>query len=218
MKIKTMTAAIALAGFFAAMNSTPAGAQPGRTAQVAQPVAAEQSAAQQAAASATVEVVESGDTLAGIATTYQTTYVRLYDANAHIENPDIIHPGWNVRIPAADEQLASRPLPAAKPVAAVAPTPRTTAQAQPRTPAPAPADGGVWDRLAHCEAGGNWGINTGNGYYGGLQFTLSSWQGVGGSGYPHQASKAEQIARAERLLARQGWGAWPACSAKLGLR
>ena len=78
--------------------------------------------------------------------------------------------------------------------------------------------GGVWDRLAACEAGGNWSINTGNGYYGGLQFSLSSWRAVGGSGLPSNASKSEQIRRGEMLRARQGWGAWPACSRKLGLR
>jgi hypothetical protein len=87
--------------------------------------------------------------------------------------------------------------------------------------APAPriyaSTGSVWDRLAQCESGGNWAINTGNGFYGGLQFTLSSWRGVGGSGYPNMASREEQIARAEILQSRQGWGAWPACSAKLGL-
>jgi hypothetical protein len=80
------------------------------------------------------------------------------------------------------------------------------------------APAGVWDKLAQCESGGNWRINTGNGYYGGLQFSLSSWRAVGGSGYPHAASKAEQILRAERLKAKQGWGAWPACTRKLGLR
>nr|WP_083441682.1 transglycosylase family protein [Nitriliruptor alkaliphilus] len=76
----------------------------------------------------------------------------------------------------------------------------------------------VWDDLARCESGENWSINTGNGYYGGLQFTLSSWRGVGGSGYPHHHSRAEQIKRGERLQAQQGWGAWPHCSRKLGLR
>ena len=76
----------------------------------------------------------------------------------------------------------------------------------------------IWDRLAQCESGGNWSINTGNGYYGGLQFSLSSWRGVGGSGYPHYHPRDEQIYRAELLLDRQGWGAWPACSRKLGYR
>ena len=75
----------------------------------------------------------------------------------------------------------------------------------------------TWDRLAECESNGTWDINTGNGFYGGVQFTLSSWQAVGGEGYPHQASKAEQIKRAEKVLALQGWKAWPSCSKKLGL-
>jgi flagellar biosynthesis GTPase FlhF len=80
------------------------------------------------------------------------------------------------------------------------------------------ADGGVWDRLAQCESGGNWSINTGNGYYGGLQFNLQTWRSVGGSGYPHQASKAEQIHRAQILHSQRGFQPWPACSSKLGLR
>jgi peptidoglycan hydrolase-like protein with peptidoglycan-binding domain len=75
-----------------------------------------------------------------------------------------------------------------------------------------------WVELAQCESGGNWSINTGNGYYGGLQFALSTWRAVGGQGRPDQASAAEQMARAEAVLDAQGWGAWPACSRKLGLR
>jgi resuscitation-promoting factor RpfA len=81
--------------------------------------------------------------------------------------------------------------------------------------APAP---GVWDRLAQCESSGNWQTNTGNGFYGGLQFTMSTWRGFGGTGMPHHASRAQQIAVAQRVLATQGWKAWPACSSKLGLR
>jgi hypothetical protein len=80
------------------------------------------------------------------------------------------------------------------------------------------APDGTWDRLAHCESGGNWRINSGNGYYGGLQFSASTWHAMGGEGMPHHASRAEQIAVAERTLDSQGWGAWPACSRKLGLR
>jgi hypothetical protein len=76
----------------------------------------------------------------------------------------------------------------------------------------------IWDRLAWCESNGNWSINTGNGFYGGVQFSPRSWAAVGGDGLPHQASRAEQIYRAERLLDLQGWGAWPGCSRKLGLR
>jgi nucleoid-associated protein YgaU len=79
------------------------------------------------------------------------------------------------------------------------------------------ADLATWEKLAQCESGGNWSINTGNGFYGGLQFTQQSWNGVGMSGSPHTASKEAQIEAGERLLALQGWGAWPACTAKYGL-
>ncbi|MCQ9333135.1 DUF3235 domain-containing protein [Corynebacterium phoceense] len=77
-----------------------------------------------------------------------------------------------------------------------------------------------WDRLAQCESGGNWAINTGNGYHGGLQFSASTWQAYGGGEFAptaNQATREQQIAVAERTLAAQGWGAWPACSASLGL-
>jgi resuscitation-promoting factor RpfB len=79
------------------------------------------------------------------------------------------------------------------------------------------ASGSVWDRLAECESGGNWSINTGNGFYGGLQFSLSTWRAYGGTGMPHEASREEQIAVAERVQDAQGWGAWPACTSKLGI-
>ncbi|NYE35710.1 uncharacterized protein YabE (DUF348 family) [Nocardioides cavernae] len=81
------------------------------------------------------------------------------------------------------------------------------------------ADGStVWDALARCESGGNWAINTGNGYYGGLQFNLGTWRAYGGTGYPHQASRETQIAVASRLRdATGGYGSWPGCAAKLGL-
>ena len=80
------------------------------------------------------------------------------------------------------------------------------------------APSGVWDKLAQCESSGNWSANTGNGFSGGLQFTPSTWKAFGGEGRAHNASRAEQIAVAERVLDGQGWGAWPACSKKLGLR
>ena len=82
------------------------------------------------------------------------------------------------------------------------------------------ASGATWDRLAQCESTGNWSINTGNGYYGGLQFSSSTWKGFGGGDYASRAdlaSREQQIATAEKVLAVQGWGAWPACSRKLGL-
>jgi resuscitation-promoting factor RpfA len=75
-----------------------------------------------------------------------------------------------------------------------------------------------FERLAQCESGGRWNINTGNGYYGGLQFSAATWRGIGYGGLPHQASKATQIEAGQKLQARSGWGQWPACSRKLGLR
>ncbi len=73
------------------------------------------------------------------------------------------------------------------------------------------ADSVNWDAVAACESGGNWSINTGNGYYGGLQFNMGTWRAHGGSGSPHQASRAEQIRVAENVLHSQGIGAWPVC-------
>ena len=93
-------------------------------------------------------------------------------------------------------------------------------------PPPAPsrvvtyAGTSVWDDLARCESGGNWAINTGNGYYGGLQFSHGTWLGYGGgefAEYPHEATREEQIIVAERLRAARGYAPWPACRAKLGL-
>lgn len=78
----------------------------------------------------------------------------------------------------------------------------------------------VWDRLAECESGGNWQSTVGL-YEGGLQFHPQTWDAYKPAGYPaaaYQASREQQILVAERVLASQGWGAWPACSAKLGLR
>lgn len=78
------------------------------------------------------------------------------------------------------------------------------------------ADSVNWDAIAQCESSGNWHINTGNGYYGGLQFTLSTWHANGGSGNPANASREEQIRVAENVLASQGIGAWPVCGARGG--
>jgi hypothetical protein len=76
----------------------------------------------------------------------------------------------------------------------------------------------VWDRIAKCESGGRWNTSTGNGYSGGLQFSPGTWRAYGGSGSASHASRTEQIAVAERVLAAQGWGAWPSCSRKAGAR
>jgi hypothetical protein len=91
----------------------------------------------------------------------------------------------------------------------------TTLAAQPAEAASMSA----WNKLASCESGGRWHIDTGNGYYGGLQFSKSTWRAHGGgSGNPARASKAKQIKVGERVRASQGWGAWPVCSRKVGLR
>ncbi|GAB2506589.1 Resuscitation-promoting factor Rpf2 precursor [Corynebacterium atrinae] len=87
--------------------------------------------------------------------------------------------------------------------------------------APSVASGSVWDTLAQCEAGGNWSINTGNGYYGGLQFSASTWTAHGGGQYAataDQATREQQIEIASKVQASQGWGAWPACTSRMGLR
>jgi resuscitation-promoting factor RpfA len=79
----------------------------------------------------------------------------------------------------------------------------------------------TWNRLARCESGGRWHINTGNGYYGGLQFSRSTWRAFGGRRFArnaHRATKVEQIRVAERVRRHQGWRAWPTCSRRLGLR
>jgi Transglycosylase-like domain len=123
----------------------------------------------------------------------------------------------------------------APPTTTTEPPPPSTTEPPPPTeppatepPSPPPPDSGgglgdpnsyaTWDALAQCESGGDWHINTGNGYYGGLQFSLGTWQAVGGTGYPHEASRETQIAMGQRLYASSGWGAWPACTAQLGWR
>lgn len=82
--------------------------------------------------------------------------------------------------------------------------------------APSVEDGSVWDRIAKCESGGNWSINTGNGYYGGLQFSAATWRSVGGPGLPHEHSREVQIKYAKILQQRSGWGQW-SCAAKVGV-
>jgi hypothetical protein len=84
-----------------------------------------------------------------------------------------------------------------------------------------PARQDPWDRVAQCESGGNWKANTGNGYYGGLQFSHGTWRSFGGGAYANtanNASRLEQIAIAEKVLRAQGWKAWPTCSVRAGVR
>ncbi|WP_458687137.1 transglycosylase family protein [Nocardia tengchongensis] len=92
--------------------------------------------------------------------------------------------------------------------------------AKPGTEVPEVRDGHTWDALAGCESNGNWAINTGNGFYGGIQFDQGTWERQGGTRYAPRADLAtreEQIAIAEVTRARQGWGAWPACTSRLGI-
>lgn len=178
--------------------------------------------------------VVAGDTLSSIASANGTDYVRIFNANEQISHPDVIDVGLEVRIPAADEALADRMASIAPPQPVVVYQPvetysystyiepaATTQSAPAAAPAPAVSGGSTWDALAQCESGGNWAINSGNGYSGGLQFHPQTWLGHGGGQYAptaNGATREQQIAVAESVLASQGWGAWPACSSKLGLR
>ena len=169
--------------------------------------------------------VKRGDTLSKLAKRAKLASWRpIWDLNKKIAHPNLIYPGQKLVLPAKGEKIKHRPLPApvvTRTVSAersAAPSASSSRRSTVTRSAAAPAGGGVWDRLAQCESGGNWGINTGNGYSGGLQFAPGTWAANGGTGSAHNASRAEQIRVAERVRASQGWGAWPACSAKLGLR
>jgi LysM repeat protein len=190
-------------------------------------------------------VVDQGESLADVADEHGLDSWRpVFDANEKIADPNVIVPGQELEVPAPGEDVPPRGLPAEEapaaeePVAEEAPVEEAPVQEAPpaeevpqeqtaTTSEPAPeqdtqpatsAPAGVWDRLAECESGGNWGTNTGNGYYGGLQFDQQTWESVGGQGSPHEASRDEQIARAEQLRAQRGFQPWPACSQQLGLR
>ncbi|CAN5806888.1 resuscitation-promoting factor [soil metagenome] len=135
----------------------------------------------------------------------------------------VTKPVTTVVVQGTADRPAPKPEPSPEPSPQPQPDPQPDPQPQPEPepePEPEPVVGGsgVWDQLAQCESGGNWSINTGNGYYGGLQFNLSTWQAYGGSGLPSEASRETQIAVATKLRdANGGYGAWPACSASLGL-
>jgi hypothetical protein len=171
--------------------------------------------------------VQQGDTLSTIAA---HEYGRAADwpavwwANRHqVANPNTITTGQRLRLPASGRVPASMARAARAAIGASSPAPAAgVPQADPPAAAPvsaaAPASsGGVnWPAIAACESGGNWSANTGNGFYGGLQFTEQTWLGYGGGQYApsaNQATEAQQIAVAERVLAGQGIGAWPVCGA-----
>lgn len=180
-------------------------------------------------------VVRNGDTLSVIARReYGSTskWPLVWYANRkRVPNPNLILRGERLRIPGnhrvsahltamAMSAIPKPPPPPAPPPQAAAPAPAAPAapaSAPVAVAAPASSGSGVnWYAIAQCESGGNWGINTGNGYYGGLQFTQGTWDANGGGQYAasaNQATAAQQIAVANNVLASQGIGAWPVCGA-----
>jgi Transglycosylase-like domain/LysM domain len=177
--------------------------------------------------------VRQGDTLSTIAThAYHNAadWPAVWWANRrHVRNPNMIAAGLRLQLPASGHvtaamaRAAQAAVPAPPPAPAQAPAaPVSTyqggqsASAPVSTAAPASSGGANWSAIAACESGGNWSTNTGNGFYGGLQFTQQTWLGNGGGQYAasaDQASADQQIAVAQGVLASQGIGAWPVCGA-----
>jgi hypothetical protein len=174
--------------------------------------------------------VRPGDTLSQIASrAYGSAadWPAIWWANRRqVPDPDMITAGERLVLPGSHRvppwlaraalaaTAATRPAPAA-PAGAAPAVPAPSARAS--SPAPAPSGGVNWAAIAACESGGNWAANTGNGFYGGLQFTEQTWLGYGGGQYApsaNLATPAQQIAVAQRVLAGQGIGAWPVCGAR----
>jgi Transglycosylase-like domain/LysM domain len=172
-----------------------------------------------------------GDTLSQIAAREYgraADWPALWWANRHqVPNPDDLTAGQRLRLPASPRvtpqvaRAAMAAIPASPAVASPASAPAGLPPAASGAAAPAPApgsSGGVnWSAIAACESGGNWSANTGNGFYGGLQFTQQTWLAYGGGQYAasaSQATPAQQIAVAQQVLAGQGIGAWPVCGAR----
>jgi LysM repeat protein len=178
--------------------------------------------------------VHQGDSLSAIAArTYGNSadWPAVWWANrSEVRNPNLLIVGQHLQLPASGHVTATMakaaqaaipaPAPAPDPVSAA---PVSTVQSDPSTAAPvysaapAPSSDGVnWNAIASCESGGNWSTDTGNGFYGGLQFTQQTWLAYGGGQYAasaNQASESQQIAVAQQVLAGQGIGAWPVCGA-----
>jgi LysM repeat protein len=182
--------------------------------------------------------VRPGDTLSAIAARAygsEADWPAVWWANKRqVPDPDLIIAGQRLALPAsgrvpawlARAALAATAAPAAPaPAVSADPAPAVPADPAPAappaqaaaSPAPASASGVNWSAIAACESGGNWSISTGNGFYGGLQFTEQTWLGYGGGQYASSANLAtpgQQIAVAQRVLAGQGIGAWPVCGAR----
>lgn len=137
--------------------------------------------------------VKSGDTLSGVAASHGTTWEKLQSVN-HLANPNLVLPGEVITLPGGSEAQSSPIIDVGQP--------------------PVPASSVDWNAVAVCESTSNWAADTGNGFYGGLQFTESTWLAYGGGQYAQYANDASQSAQetvANAVLASQGIGAWPVC-------
>ena len=184
--------------------------------------AAQQAPAHQAPVHYTVKP---GDSLSSIARhEYGSAgaWPALWWVNRHkVHNPEMIQAGQRLTLSSWHPHKAWLNRAALAAIPASAPAPPVSAPAAPAAAtgtwsAPAPSGGVNWSAIAACESGGNWSASTGNGFYGGLQFTEQTWLGYGGGQYApsaNLATPAEQIAVAQRVLAGQGIGAWPVCGA-----
>ncbi len=225
MKLPFMVMGVAMSVIFIAISSPKVKAQKSndilgliQTPQLLDSVIINEAKAKPAPAP-NIVLVKPGESLTKIALENNTSFSRIYDANPSVQNPDLIFPGESLRIPTQDEQLSSRPLPVNAPSEEVVQKVKTVSEKQ--IPAETySGDSTVWDQLAKCESGGNWAINTGNGYYGGLQFNSGTWLSNGGGAFATRAdlaSREQQIVVAEHMRAGRGFSPWPGCSAKLGL-
>ena len=182
-------------------------------------------AAHHAPASYTVRPGDSLSAIAAHAYGTKADWPAVWWANRHqVANPNVIAVGQRLRLPASGRvpSWMARAATAAISAGSAPAASASAAQAGPAAPvqatsaAPAFSGGVNWAGIAACESGGNWSANTGNGFYGGLQFTQQTWLANGGGQYAasaNLASPAQQIAVAERVLASQGIGAWPVCGA-----
>ncbi len=169
--------------------------------------------------------VRPGDTLSDIARHqygHASDWPAVWWANRHqVPNPSMITAGQRLRLPSqhqvrpwlAKAAHAASPAPAP---AGAAPAAAPASSSTTASPSALPSGSANWAAIAACESGGNWSADTGNGFYGGLQFTQGTWDAYGGGQYAssaNEASASQQVAVAERVLAGQGIGAWPVCGA-----
>jgi len=123
--------------------------------------------------------------------------------------------------PTATPTLTATPTPSPSPTPTPTSTPTPTPTNTPTptlTPTPVDVNGDIWEKIADCESHGNWSIDTGNGYFGGLQFSQGAWDSVGGTGKPSDASRDTQIEKGKALQQKRGWGVWGECAKRLGLQ